>query len=92
MLIARTHGSMNYCTFGCHLDIADEILQIQRTARDERSDHSTTMMMIFDCWKRKVIHRTWKKVLAALTEVGYDVLAREIGNELISRNERNTAS
>ena len=83
---------MDYCTFGCRLDIAEEILQIQTIARDERSDHSTIMMRIFDCWKRKVMHRTWRNVLDALTEVGYDVLAREIGNELISRNERNTAS
>ena len=85
ILIART-CSVDYCTFGYLLGIADdEMLQILTTAREEKSDHSMTMMNIFECWKRKVMNRTWRMVLDALEGIGYFVLAREIGDELISR-------
>lgn len=81
---------MNYCQFGSYLYISRETLEIYRTARED--GHSVIMHRIFECWNRKVMDRTWRQVLSALTEVGYCVLANEIGNKLISCNERTTDS
>ena len=78
---------MDYCKFGAHLDISRETLEIFKT---DKSDHYV-MMKIFECWKRKDMNRTWKKVLDALTKVGHDVLAYDICNELTARENASSS-
>lgn len=76
---------MNYCVFGAHLDISGDILEILRTASQERYDHSWIMMKIFECWNKKIANRTWSKVINALIEIGYHVLAHDIKGKVIAR-------